>query len=156
MELKKLNAKIKALGTKTAKWRDEVQVVLVACALHSFEDGNVDPATRVVAALKGADITAVIHWFEKNTPCIWVRSENQFRLNKSFNGEYDAVLLLATPWWELAKDSKDVNSTFDCLALVRGLIKRIENEVASGKREVQHVEALDELKAVAGKLEKVA
>lgn len=156
MELKELNKRISSIGKKTAKWRDDVQLALVGCAYHAFEHGNLDPATRLVKVLHGADATALIRWIESHMPAVWVRSEEQFRLNKSFKGEYDAIVLMAEPWWELAKKAKSVSSVFDALEAVRHLIDRIEREIESGKKTVEHADVLKELKAVAGKAAKVA
>ena len=151
MELKELNKRIKAIASKTSKWRDDVQLALVGCAFHAFEHNNTDPATRLVKVLHGADATALIRWIEGHMPCIWVKSEEQFRFNKSFKGEYDAITLMAEPWWDLAKKAKDVSSTFDALEAVRNLIDRIEREIKAGKKTVEHADVLESLKAVAGK-----
>jgi hypothetical protein len=156
MELKKLNAKIVALGKKTSKWRDEVQETLVGCAWQAFNGDNVDPCTKLVKVLGGADARAIIKWIESHMPARWVKSENQFRVNKSFKGEYDALVLLAAPWWELATKTHNIDSSLDCLDAVRNLIKRIESEIKSGKKTVEHVEVLAELKAVAGKVEQAS
>lgn len=151
LTIKKLNAQIKSIKSKTAKWRDDVQLCLVGCAQFAFDDRNVDPCTNLVNAVQGADVTAVIHWIEAHMPAVWMKSEGKFRFNKSFNGEYDALVLMAAPWWELAKKPQQVSSTFDALEAVRNLISRIEREIASGKKTVEHAEVLNELKAVAGK-----
>ena len=155
-DIRNLNKKIDALGKRTAKWRDDVQVVLCQVAQQAFDGNNVDPATRLVKVLTGADAKAIIHWIEGHMPAIWVKAEEKFRFNKSFVGEYDAVTLLSEAWWELATKPKNVSSSLDCLDAVRDLIKRLEREVASGKKEVAHQEAIVELKAVCGKLERAA
>ncbi len=152
IELKKLNAKIASLEKRTAKWRDEVQFCLIGCAQHAFESNNVDPCTRLVKALHGADSRALIHWIEKHMPAVWIKDEAKFRVNKAFKGEYDAVTLMASPWWEMATKAKNVASSVDCLDAVRQLIKRLEKEVADGTKEVAHVEAIGELKALCGRL----
>ena len=148
MELKKLNAQIKSIATKTAKWRDDVQLCLVGCAQFAFDDGNVDPATRLVKAVKGADATALIHWIEKHMPCVWVKDKDQFRLNKLFNGEYDAITLMSEPWWVLCKKTNEINSSLDCLDTVRSLIKRLTKEIESGKKAVKHAELVTALTTV--------
>lgn len=152
MELKELNTRIKAIATKTAKWRDDVQLALVGCAYQAFEYGNVDPATRLVKVLSGADAKALVMWIETHMPAIWVKSDVQFRTNKSFKGEYDALTLMAEPWWELATKPRDVSSTIDVLECVRDLIKRIEREVTAGKKIVEHAEVVADLKSIAGKV----
>lgn len=150
--LKQLNAQITSIGKKTAKWRDEVQLVLVGCAQHAFDGNNVDPCTRLVHALTGADSRAVIHWIEAHMPAVWVKAEEKFRLNKSFKGEYDAITLLAEPWWELATKPKNVSSSLDMLDALRSFIKRMEKE-AESKTEVAHVEILANLKTLANAVE---
>lgn len=151
MELKELNKRIKAIATKTAKWRDDVQLALVGCAYQAFEHGNVDPATRIVKVLSGADAKALVKWIETHMPAIWVKSEVQFRVNKSFKGEYDAVTLMSEPWWELAVKPRDINSTINVLECVRDLIKRIEREAKAGTKTIEHAELVETLKQVAGK-----
>lgn len=154
MELKQLNAKIKSLASRTKNWRNDVQLCLVGCAWQSFEEHNHDPATRLIAVLEGADLTAVIRWIEEHMPARWVKAENKFIGNKSFIGEYDALVLMSEPWWKLAKKAHDVSSTLDCLDQVRLLIARLEREIASGKRPVAHTSVIDDLKALAGHTER--
>lgn len=153
MELKKLNAQIKSIATKTSKWRDEVQFCLIGCAEFAFDHSNVDPATRLVHAVKGSDMTALIHWMEKHMPVIWVRADDKFRYNKSFKGEFDGLALAAEPWWELAKEPREVQSSVDCLDMVRGLIKRINKEIEAGKKTVAHADLIAQLSAVANDYE---
>jgi len=59
-------------------------------------------------------------------------------------------------WWLLATKPKNVSSSIDCLEAVRDLIKRLEREVAAGTKEVTHKEAINELKAVCGKIEQAS
>jgi len=153
----KLNARIDALGKRTAKWRDDVQLILVSCAVFAFEDSNVDPCTRLVKALHGADATALIRWIEAHMPAYWVKAENRFKFNKSYKGEYDAVTLMAEPWWNLAKKAKDVSSSLDMLDSLRSFIKRMEREATKeidGKKvTVEHGELLVKLQAIANSTE---
>lgn len=152
--VRELNKKIDNLGKRTAKWRDDVQLVLCQVAQQAFDGSNVDPATRLVKVLTGADAKAIIHWIEAHMPAVWVKAEEKFRFNKSFVGEYDAITLMAEPWWELATKPKNVSSSLDCIDAVRDLIKRLEREVAAGKKEVTHQEAIVDLKAICGKLDR--
>lgn len=160
MELKTLNTRIQQLGKKTAKWRDDVQLVLVACAYHAIEGnngaGNADPFTQVIKVLEGADMRAVIKWAEMNAGVVWQRSEETFRINKAKRGsiEYDAITLMATPWWQLARKAREIESTLDCLEAVRHLVARLEKEAASGRKELIHAEAIVKLKEVCGSLER--
>lgn len=153
-DISKLNRKIDALGRKNAKFNDDVQLILVQCAYQAFEHSNVDPVTRLAKVLKGTDARAIIRWVEGHMPAIWIKAEVKFRFNKSFVGEYDALTLMAEPWWELATKVKNVSSSLDCLDAVRDLIKRLEREVAAGKKEVTHTEAIVALKAVCGGIER--
>lgn len=155
--LKALNQKIVALGKRTVAWRNEVQMCLVGCAQHAFDSNNVDPCTKLVGVLHGADAKALIHWIESHMPAVWVKAENKFRFNKSFIGNYDAVVLMAEPWWELATKAKEVSSSLDMLDALRGFIKRMEREAAKeidGKKvTVEHAEVLANLKALANSVE---
>lgn len=151
--IKQLNAKINAIAKTTAKWRDEVQLILVGCAQHAYDDGNVDPCTKLVHALTGADARAIIHWIEEHMPAVWVKAEDKFRFNKSHKGEYDAVVLMAEAWWELATMPKNVSSSLDCLDAVRQLVKRLEKEIASGTKTVAHAEIVAKLSALTNEVE---
>jgi hypothetical protein len=131
-----------------------VQIVLVQCVYHAFTYKNADPCTRLVKVLAGADAKAVIHWLENHAPAIWVKAEEKFRFNKSFKGEYDAIALMGDAWWVRATKPKDVASSLDCLDAIRALIERLEREIERGKKEVTHKEAINELKAVCGKIER--
>ena len=152
MDLKVLNRKIATLGKHAGKLRDEVQLVAIGCLFHAFTHQNVDPATRLLGVLKGTDLICLTRWLEDHGPCIWVKSEAKFRHNASFKGEYDALALMASPWYEKAIRPDQVPEALDCMQAVRDLIKRIEREIAAGKREVQHKEVVDELKSTMGKL----
>lgn len=154
--VRELNKKIDALGKRTAKWRDDVQLVLCQVAQQAFDGSNVDPATRLVKVLTGADAKAIIHWIEAHMPAVWVKAEEKFRFNKSFVGEYDAITLMSEAWWELATKPKNVSSSLDCLDAVRDLIKRLEREIAAGKKQVTHTEAIEGLKALCGSLAREA
>lgn len=153
IELRKLNAKITSLGKKTAKWRDDVQFCLIGCAQHAYDNSNVDPATRLVAAVTGADKTAIVKWIELHMPARWVQRDAAFKFNKSFAGGYDAVSLMSEPWWELAIKEKNICSTFDALDAVRAMIKRLTNEMNVKGHTVKHAELLDALAATANKFE---
>lgn len=152
-EVKTLMRRITALGSKTAKWREEVQTCLVGC-IHTaiVLDSNIDPCIKIVSVLKGADVRAIIHYLEQYAPVIWSKSEETFKFNKSFKGEFDALFLAGHPWFDQAVTPKQVSSSIDCLEAVRDLVKRLEREVKSGKKIVTHVDAIDELKAVAGRM----
>jgi hypothetical protein len=154
-DLKKLNARIRALGTKTSKWREEVQACLIGCVYQAIEgDSNIDPCIQIVKQLQGADVRAVMHWLEKHAP---VRiKQGSFVFNKSFEGEYDPIYLLSQPWWDMAVKPKDVTTSLDCLDAIRSLVARLEREVTKGEKTVTHVEAIVELKALCGKVEQAA
>jgi hypothetical protein len=156
-DTKKLNRKIDALGKRTAKWRDDVQLILVECAQHAYEGNNVDPCTRLVKAVHGADMVALVRWIEAHMPAYWVKSENKFRFNKSFLGEYDAISLMAEPWWNLAKKAKEVSSSLDVLESLRGFLKRMEKEatreIDGQKITVEHAELIGKLAAIANAAE---
>lgn len=159
-DVKKLNADIKAFAASNVKMRDRVQVLLVRCAAiaHDFDThkGNADPFTNLVAAAKGLDAKAIIAWAEKHAPVIWRKGEDgvrRFAYNKSFKGEdYNATVLLATPWWEMARDAQEVASTVDFYEQLQSFIKRMEREVKAGTKQVKHAEVLNELRAVSGKM----
>lgn len=141
-----LNKEIDALGKKTAKWRDDVQVVLVKCAAQAFVHNNADPFTRLIGVMAGADMKALIRWAEEYTPVIWMKTEGKFRINKSFNADHDPVVLLGKAWWDLATKAKNVSSTYDVLEVVQDLIKRAEKEVKGMKKTVQHADMIMELR----------
>jgi len=141
-----LNKQIDALGKKTAKWRDDVQVVLVACAKQAFDHGNVDPFTRLIGVMGGADMKALIRWAEEFAPCVWMKSETKFRFNNSFEAEFDGLYLLGQAWWLLATKPAQVSSTYDVLEVVQEMIKRCEKEVKAGKKTVEHKDMIMELR----------
>lgn len=149
MTLKQLNSRIAGLAKRNAKFNDDVQLVLVGCAQQAFDGSNVDPCTKLVNVLKGTDAKAIIHWIEAHMPAIWVKAEGKFRFNKSFVGEYDAITLMAEPWWELATKPAQVSSSFDVLESVRALIKKAKKEIESGKRTVEHASMIAQLEALA-------
>ena len=60
IDSKTLNTKIDALGKKHNKWRDDVQIVLVACAKQAFTHKNLNGFTPLVGVLSGADMKEII------------------------------------------------------------------------------------------------
>jgi hypothetical protein len=147
MSAKSLNAKIDGLAKKHGAWRDEVQVVLVQCARNAFDHGNVDGFTRVVNVLKGADMKAIMAWVKTHAPATYHKQENKFTLNKSFEGEYDALYLMGQAWWDKATEAKDVVTEFDVLEAVQAMIKRAEREVTA-KVNIKTIKNLELLKDV--------
>lgn len=135
IDTKTLNKRIDALATKTAKWRDDVQVVLVACASRAFDDAHrdVDGFTRLIHKLDGADLTAVARWIKTFAPANWDSKKETpygmggYTLNKSFEGEFDAVWLLGEAWWSTAKKAQEANEAllFDIDVSIASLLKRI-------------------------------
>lgn len=139
---KELNSKIDALSTKTEKWRDEVQIVLVACAARAFDETHrdVDGFTRLIHKLVGADLTAVARWIKANAPTNWGAKQDTpygvggYTLNKAFKGEFDAVWLLGESWWNTARKAGAANEAilFDIDVRLSDLIKRIASAKKKG------------------------
>lgn len=140
IDTKTLNKRIDALGTKTAKWRDDVQVVLCACASRAYDDAHrdVDGFTRLIHKLVGADMKAVVRWIVKNTPSNWEAKKDTpygvggFTFNKSFKDAQDPLELLGNPWWTHAQQPKDVPELFDLDAAILHLVKRMDQANTKG------------------------
>lgn len=154
-QLSALDQQIDALGKKTAKWRDEVQEVLVKCARQAFEHKNVDSFTRLTTVLHGADMKAIITWAETYSPCIWQKKDVKFRFNKSFEGDFDGLFLLGQAWWERATKPQNISSVFDVLEVVQAMLKRAEKEVnaTTNIKQVIHKDLLDDVRIAVTKYE---
>ena len=169
LTIKQINGKIAHLTKSHAKFNDEVQVLLCSIAQYAYEK-NVDPVTRLLITnpdekdvkkrqfrFDSVDNTVLIHWIEKHMPARWVASSASFAFNKSFNVDYDAVALMASPWYQKAVKPRQVSSSLDMLDSLRSFIKRQEKEVArviDGQPiTVEHAEILDMMKAIANKVE---
>ena len=169
LTIKQINGKIASLTKSHVKFNDEVQLILCSVAQFAHEK-NVDPATRLlilnpdendakkrVFRFDSVDNKILIHWIEKHMPARWVASSASFAFNKSFVGEYDAVALMASPWYQKAVKPRQVSSSLDMLDTLRSFIKRQEKEasrVIDGKPiTVEHAEIMDMLKAIANKVE---
>lgn len=155
LDSKTLNKRIDELGTKHNKWRDGVQVVLVACAKQAFDHNNVDGFTRLVGVLGGADMKAIITWAETYSPAIWQKKDVKFRYNKSFEGDFDAAFLLGQAWWERATKPQNISSVFDVLEVVQAMLKRAEKEVnaTNNIKQVIHKDLLAEVRIAVTKYE---
>ena len=155
IDSKTLNTKIDALGKKHNKWRDDVQIVLVACAKQAFTHKNVDGFTRLVGVLGGADMKAIITWAETYAPCIWQKKDVKFRFNKSFEGDFDGLFLLGQAWWERATKPQQVSSVFDVLEVVQQMLKRAEKEVngTNNIKQVIHKDLLTDIRIAVTKYE---
>lgn len=147
IEVKKLNRSIDALAKRTAKWRDDVQLVLVSCAQLAFnERPNVDPLSRLVHKLEGADRRTLVKWIEEHMPARFhsdVQSPygmGAFKHYKKFEGEYDAVALLADAWWQATAPVSTIKSVYDMAAVVkdiRAIMKKAEKNGVSGLTDLQ-------------------
>lgn len=149
-ELAKLNRDIKALGTRTAKWRDAVQLCLVGAAACAFEDHNVTPCTAIVNALEGADRRTLIHWIESHMPARWDQAAAGFKGRKT-KDDYDAITLMAEPWWKNTPKPAAIASSFDVLAKLRAVLAGAE-KAAAKSHEVIGAEALDDVRALIARL----
>lgn len=169
LTIKQINGKIAHLTKSHAKFNDEVQVLLCSIAQYAY-DKNVDPATRLLIInpdekdvkkrqfrFDSVDNTVLIHWIEKHMPARWVASSASFAFNKSFEGEYDAVALMASPWWKKAVKPTNVSSSLDMLESLRSFIKRMEKEASreinGEKITVEHAEILTKLAVLANDAE---
>ena len=153
--LTKLNRDIKSLATRTAKWRDAVQLCLVGAACCAFEDHNTSPATAIVAAVEGADRATLVRWIEEHMPARWHAAETRFKGNKSFIGEYDAAILMAEPWWKKVPKLEQIASSFDVAERLKSVIAGAE-KAAAKQREVVGAEVLDEVRALVARLSAMA
>ena len=169
LTIKQINGKIAHLTKSHAKFNDEVQVLLCSIAQYAY-DKNVDPATRLLILnpdepdakkrqfrFDSVDNKVLIHWIEKHMPARWVNSTASFAFNKSFDDEYDAAELMASPWWKKAVKPTAVASSLDMLDSLRSFIKRQEKEAArvidGTPITVEHAEIMDMLKSIANKVE---
>lgn len=148
----KVYAMIKSLRTKTTKWANEVQVVLVECIRIAIQcDSNIDPCKRVLEALEGgADVKAAAKYLCAHAPVQVIKGELVF--NKSFTGEFDAEYLNANPWTRKTMTASKALEELDVLESFQSFITRMSREVKLGLRTVKHAEALKELSALSGKL----
>lgn len=143
---KELNRKIDALGKRTATWRDEAQTVLVACAARAYDDTHkdVDGFTRLIHKMEGSDMTALVRWIVKHAPANFDKKKETpygvggFTYNKSFVGEYDALDLLGSPWYVMARKPKDVPESVNLDESIASLIKRIAKAQADGLPVIGH------------------
>ena len=140
IDAKTLNKRIDKLGEKTAKWRDDVQVVLTECATRAYDEAHkdVDGFTRLIHKLVGADMKAVVRWIVKNTPSNWEAKKDTpygvggFTYNKSFKDAQDPLELLGNAWWTNAQQPKDVPELFDLDAAILSIVKRIDQANTKG------------------------
>jgi hypothetical protein len=155
LDSKTLNKKIDALGKKHISWRDDVQIVLVACAKQAFVHNNVDGFTRLTSVLHGADMKAIITWAETYSPAIWQKKDVKFRYNKSFEGDFDGLFLLGQAWWERATKPQNISSVFDVLEVVQAMLKRAEKEVnaTNNIKQVIHKDLLADVRIAVTKYE---
>lgn len=147
-----INKRIDAVGKKTAAWREEIQEILVDAAEHAFLHSNVDPFTRLINVLKGADIKAVSKWIETHAPARWDGKENKYKTRK-IEAEYDREFLLGEKWYDRAQTPREIVSEFDVLKLVQDMLKKADREVNATKniKTILHKELMFEVQAAVGK-----
>lgn len=164
--IKQFNSRVGKLTASNTKFKNEVQELLCIAAQYAFDDKNVSPLTSLVMRgsefrFDGIDHKTLIHWIEEHTPARWDNKECKFRFNKAFQGVYDAVTLLAEPWWKKQTPPTRIVSSVDALAEVRSLIARLEKlaakkVVVDGVEtavEIKHGDLMDKLKAIANEVE---
>lgn len=166
VDLKSFNRRVGNLTKNNTVFKNEVQQLLCIAAQYAFsDDHNVAPFTNLLMSGKGfrfdgVDNKTLIHWIEAHAPARWDNKELRFRFNKSFKGEYDAVVLLSEPWWKKAAQPKDISSSLDMLEALRGFLKRMEKEAAvevdGKKRTIEHAEILRKLTVIANDVEYVS
>ena len=157
ISIKQFNARVGVLSKTNTKFKNEVQELLCIAAQYAFDDKNVDPLTNLVMRdgefrFDGIDNAVLIHWIENHMPARWDNKECKFRFAKSFQGVYDAVTLLAEPWWQKQRKPKEVVSSIDALDEVRALIRKLEKQAEKGVS-IEHAEILSNLKTVANAVE---
>lgn len=156
--IKQFNARVGSLTKNNTKFKNEMQELLCIAAQYAFgDDKNVSPLTNLVIRdgefrFDGIDNKTLIHWIESFMPARWDGKELKFRFNKSFQGEYDAVTLLANPWWKKQVKPQDVISSIDALAEVRALIRKLEKQAEKGVS-IEHATALEKLRTIANDVE---
>lgn len=147
-----LNKRIDAIGKKTAAWREEIQSILVDASEHAFLHGNVDPFTRLIQVIKGADLKAVSKWIETHAPARWDGKENKYKTRK-IEAEYDREFLMGEKWYDRAQTPREIVSEFDVLKLVQDMLKKAEREVNATKniKTIHHKDLITEVQAAVGK-----
>jgi len=155
--IKQFNTRVGALTKNNTKFKNEVQELLCIAAQYAFDDKNVTPLTNLVMRdgdfrFDGIDNKTLIYWIESHMPARWDNKECKFRFNKSFQGVYDAIVLLAEPWWQKQVKPKEVVSSIDALTELRAFIRRMEKHAEKGVS-IEHVELLTTLKNAANAVE---
>ena len=155
--IKQFKARVGKLTASNTKFKNEVQELLCIAAQYAFDDKNVAPLTDLVMRdgefrFDGIDHKTLIYWIEEHMPARWDNKECKFRFNKGFQGDYDAIVLLAEPWWKKQVKPTRVVSSIDALAEVRALIRRLEKSAEKGVA-VEHAELLANLKVMANSVE---
>lgn len=160
VSIKQYNARVGQLTKNNNKFKNEVQELLCVAAQYAFsDDHNVSPLTNLLMKdgdfrFDGIDHKVLIHWIEAHMPARWDNKELKFRFNKSFVGEYDALTLLADPWWKKQAKPQAVISSIDTLEEVRALIRRLEKQAEKGVS-LEHAELLEKIKVLANDSEYV-
>lgn len=124
-----------------------IQIAAVHAIGHAIQFGDIVYANRLYGAMpKGGRLQAMVKYFEKYGPFVYVASAKQFAHYKRDSLKFDGAALMKAPWYEI--ETEKVVSTLDVQKMVDSLIKRLETAIEKDGRTVQNAAMLDDIKAV--------
>ena len=136
MELKKLNALITSINTKSAKLRDDIQDALIGCAEQVTLHRNTTPfnnlfkavgtGTRLEGMLKWASLYAPVHF--KDGLVMLSDKRQKEMVNTMSPDELASELANSGKWYAIAKPEK-VENPWDSLKFAETVALYIENAV---------------------------
>lgn len=123
------------LAKNTEAMREDIQVALLNCAMHTLESGDYRLYDPLLDALKGVNRDAVMAWIVKYGFVTYKSKE--YQVNKSrvaaYKGATLADLATETPFWYAdVKTRQEVKDAFDLDSRILSLVKLAETKKQAG------------------------
>lgn len=162
---KGFNKALSEVCLSVGKAREKIHGLLLIAAYQAYH-GDIGPAQALYAALdsaSGVQRKGISTWLVGVAPVYFKGDMPQLSrakladMNVMHVSEYMEVAELSPKWFECAKASNVTPDTeLDIMAKARDFIARMEKEVESGKKNVQHLEVLQAMQLTIAKFGEVA
>ena len=132
---KQLNEKIVAFGKTTAAMRDDMQIILINAAAHTYQHGDVTFFDRLFDNASGVNRLRATEWV-REYGFATLSKNGKFKLDKGARGKadfkdglecYNWLQLNARPWYSKEEDMGDIAKKLDVAARIKSLAGQIKN-----------------------------
>ena len=147
LTVKQISTKISSIARRNKTIRADIQSVLIQCAGHAYEHGDVSCVANLLSATQGQDKKAILEFAGEY--CFVRVSKDEIKLNKKARAEADfangdAVIEHLTAdapnWWDSAITTEKAIKALDVAQQLEALAKKIakSDEVVANQDNINH------------------